>query len=83
MPRIPPINLMGDKDYDFAKNIYLTMKAFMPTDTISSLRSHYRDNLRALETMKRMNPDLYDQLIEDFKIRKEEIKEQNFGKKES
>jgi hypothetical protein len=33
--------------------------------------------------MKRMNPDLYDQLIEDFKIRKEEIKEQNFGKKES
>ena len=74
---------MCDKDYDFAKNIYLTMKAFMPTDTISSLRSHYRDNLRALETMKRMNPDLYDQLIEDFKIRKEEIKKQNFGNKES
>ena len=83
MPRIPPFNFMGSKDYDFVKNIYLTMKAFMPTDTISSLRSHYRDNLRALETMKRMNPDLYDQLIEDFKIRKEEIKKQNFGKKES
>jgi len=82
MPKIPPINLMGDKDYDFVKNIYLTMKTFMPENTIMELRSHWRDNKRALDIMKRMNPELYEQLIEDFKVRKAEIAERNFGKKE-
>jgi hypothetical protein len=73
---------MGDKDYDFVKNIYLTMKTFMPENTIMELRSHWRDNKRALDIMKRMNPELYEQLIEDFKVRKAEIAERNFGKKE-
>ena len=82
MPRIPPFNFMSSKDYDFVKNIYLTMKAFMPENTIMDLRAHWRDNKRALEIMQRMNPGLYDQLIEDFKVRKAEIAERNFGKKE-
>lgn len=82
MPRIPPFNFMGSKDYDFVKNIYLTMKAFMPDNTIMDLRAHWRDNKRALEIMQRMNPGLYDQLIEDFKVRKAEIAERNFGEKE-
>ena len=82
MPRIPPFNFMGSKDYDFVKNIYLTMKAFMPDNTIMDLRAHWRDNKRALDIMKRMNPELHDQLIEDFKVRKAEIAEKNFGEKE-
>ena len=82
MPRIPPFNFMGSKDYDFVKNIYLTMKAFMPENTILDLRAHWRDNKRALEIMQRMNPGLYDQLIEDFKIRKAEIHEKNFGNRD-
>ena len=82
MPRIPPFNFMGSKDYDFVKNIYLTMKAFMPENTIMDLRAHWRDNKRALDIMKRMNPELHEQLIEDFKVRKAEIAEKNFAKKE-
>ncbi len=82
MPRIPPFNFMGSKDYDFVKNIYLTMKAFMPDNTIMDLRAHWRDNKRALDIMKRMNPELHEQLIEDFKVRKAEIAERNFGEKE-
>ena len=54
----------------------------MPDNTIMDLRAHWRDNKRALEIMQRMNPGLYDQLIEDFKVRKAEIAERNFGKKE-
>ncbi len=82
MPRIPQLSFMDKKDYDFVKNIYLTMKAFMPENTILDLRAHWRDNQRALEIMQRMNPGLYDQLIEDFKIRKQEIMEKNFGERD-
>ena len=73
---------MDKKDFDFVQNIYLTMKAFMPENTIMNLRSHWRDNKRALDLLKRMDPGLHDQLIEDFKIRKAEIAERNFGEKE-
>ena len=73
---------MDKKDFDFVQNIYLTMKAFMPENTIIDLRSHWRDNKRALDLLKRMDPGLHDQLIEDFKIRKAEIAERNFGEKE-
>jgi len=82
MPRIPQLSFMDKKDYDFVQNIYLTMKAFMPENTILDLRAHWRDNKRALEIMQRMNPGLYDQLIEDFKIRKQEIMEKNFGNRD-
>ena len=82
MPKIPQLNFMGKQDYDFIQNIYLTMKAFMPENTILDLRAHWRDNKRALDLLKRMNPGLHDQLIEDFKVRKAEIAEKNFGKKE-
>jgi hypothetical protein len=82
MPRIPQLSFMDKKDYDFVQNIYLTMKAFMPENTILDLRAHWRDNKRALEIMQRMNPGLYDQLIEDFKIRKQEIMEKNFGERD-
>ena len=82
MPRIPQLSFMDKKDYDFVKNIYLTMKAFMPENTILDLRAHWRDNKRALEIMQRMNPGLYDQLIEDFKVRKQEIMEKNFGERD-
>ena len=73
---------MDKKDFDFVQNIYLTMKAFMPENTILYLRAHWRDNKRALDLLKRMDPGLHDQLIEDFKIRKAEIAERNFGEKE-
>ena len=81
MPRIPQLSFMDKKDYDFVKNIYLTMKAFMPENTIMDLRAHWRDNKRALDIMKRMNPELHEQLIEEFKVRKAEIAERNFGEK--
>ena len=82
MPKIPLLSFMDNKDFDFVQNIYLTMKAFMPENTIMDLRSHWRDNKRALDLLKRMDPGLHDQLIEDFKVRKAEIAERNFGKKE-
>ena len=82
MPRIPQLSFMDKKDYDFVQNIYLTMKAFMPENTILDLRAHWRDNKRALDLLKRMDPRLHDQLIEDFKVRKAEIAEKNFGEKE-
>ena len=70
---------MGKQDYDFIQNIYLTMKAFMPENRIVDLRAHWRDNKRALDLLERMDPKLHAQLIEDFKIRKAEIHEKNFG----
>ena len=73
---------MGKQDYDFIKNIYIPMKAFMPENTIVDLRAHWRDNKRALDLLKRMDSGLHDQLIEDFKVRKAEIAEKNFAKKE-
>ena len=79
MPKIPQLNFMGKQDYDFIQNIYLTMKAFMPENTILDLRAHWRDNTRALDLLERMDPKLHAQLIEDFKIRKAEIHEKNFG----
>ena len=82
MPRIPQLSFMDKKDFDFVQNIYLTMKAFMPENTILDLRAHWRDNKRALDLLKRMDPGLHDQLIEDFKVRKAEIAEKNFAKKE-
>jgi len=77
MPRIPQLSFMDKKDYDFVQNIYLTMKAFMPENTILDLRAHWRDNKRALDLLERMDPKLHAQLIEDFKIRKAEIQEKN------
>jgi len=77
MPRIPQLSFMDKKDYDFVQNIYLTMKAFMPENRIVDLRSHWRDNKRALDLLERMDPKLHAQLIEDFKIRKAEIQEKN------
>ena len=82
MPKIPLLSFMDKKDFDFVQNIYLTMKAFMPENTIMDLRSHWRDNKKALDLLKRMDPGLHDQLIEDFKVRKAEIAVRNFGKKE-
>ena len=79
MPRIPQLSFMDKKDYDFVQNIYLTMKAFMPENTLLDLRAHWRDNQRALALLERMDPKLHAQLIEDFKIRKAEIHEKNFG----
>ena len=79
MPKIPQLDFMGKQDYDFIQNIYLTMKAFMPENRIVDLRSHWRDNKRALDLLERMDPKLHAQLIEDFKIRKAEIHEKNFG----
>ena len=81
MPKIPQLNFMGKQDYDFIQNIYLTMKAFMPENTILDLRAHWRDNKRALDLLKRMDPGLHDQLIEDFKVRKAEIQKKNIAKK--
>ena len=77
MPKIPQLDFMGKQDYDFIQNIYLTMKAFMPENRIVDLRSHWRDNKRALDLLERMDPKLHAQLIEDFKIRKAEIQEKN------
>ena len=77
MPKIPQLDFMGKQDYDFIQNIYLTMKAFMPENTILDLRAHWRDNKRALDLLERMDPKLHAQLIEDFKIRKAEIQEKN------
>ena len=79
MPKIPQLNFMGKQDYDFIQNIYLTMKAYMPENRIVDLRAHWRDNKRALDLLERMDPKLHAQLIEDFKIRKAEIHEKNFG----
>ena len=77
MPRIPQLSFMDKKDYDFVQNIYLTMKAFMPENTLLDLRAHWRDNQRALALLERMDPKLHAQLIEDFKIRKAEIQEKD------
>ena len=82
MPRIPLLSFMDKKDFDFVQNIYLTMKAFMPENRIVDLRSHWRDNKRALDLLERMDPKLHAQLIEDFKIRKAEIQKKNIAKKE-
>jgi len=65
------------KRFDIADNIYQTMLVFMPEQSIESLESHYLDNKKAVETMKRMNPSLYDKLILAFKARKKEILEKN------
>ena len=71
------------KRFDIADNIYQTMLVFMPEQSIESLESHYLDNKKAVETMKRMNPSLYDKLILAFKARKKEILEKNQGDKDS
>ena len=65
------------KRFDIADNIYQTMLVFMPEQSIENLESHYLDNKKAVETMKRMNPSLYEKLILAFKARKKEILEKN------
>ena len=71
------------KRFDIADNIYQTMLVFMPEQSIESLESHYLDNKKAVETMKRMNPSLYEKLILAFKARKKEILEKNQDNKDS
>jgi len=71
------------KRFDIADNIYQTMLVFMPEQSIESLESHYLDNKKAVETMRRMNPGLYDKLILAFKARKKEILEKNQDNKDS
>jgi len=71
------------KRFDIADNIYQTMLVFMPEQSIESLESHYLDNKKAVETMKRMNPGLYEKLILAFKARKKEILEKNQDNKDS
>ena len=71
------------KRFDIADNIYQTMLVFMPEQSIESLESHYLDNKKAVETMRRMNPGLYDKLILAFKARKKEILEKNQDDKDS
>ena len=65
------------KRFDIADNIYQTMLVFMPEESIENLESHYLDNKKAVETMRRMNPSLYEKLILAFKARKKEILEKN------
>jgi hypothetical protein len=79
MASIPIMDFTDKKSkrFDIADNIYKTMVVFMPEQSIESLESHYLDNKKAVETMKRMNPGLYEQLIEEFKARKKEILEKN------
>jgi hypothetical protein len=54
----------------------------MPEQSIESLESHYLDNKKAVETMRRMNPGLYDKLILAFKAKKKEILEKNQNDKD-
>ena len=70
------------KRFDIADNIYQTMLVFMPEQSIENLESHYLDNKKAVETMRRMNPSLYDKLILAFKARKKEILEKNQNDKD-
>jgi len=80
MPQIPPVPFWDSeskKKFDFAESIYLAMFHFMPTNTVESLENHYRDNKKAVATMRRMSPKHYDKLIADFKARKKEILEKN------
>ena len=79
MPNIPIVDFTDKKSkrFDIADNIYKTMVLFMPKMSVKSLESHYLDNKKAVETMRRMNPGLYEQLIEEFKARKKEILEGN------
>jgi hypothetical protein len=81
MPNIPIVDFTDKKSkrFDIADNIYKTMVLFMPKMSVESLESHYLDNKKAVETMRRMNPGLYEQLIEEFKARKKEILEGNQG----
>ena len=79
MASIPIMDFADKKSkrFDIADNIYQTMLVFMPEQSIESLESHYLDNKKAVETMKRMNPSLYEKLILAFKARKKEILEKN------
>ena len=79
MASIPIMDFADKKSkrFDIADNIYQTMLVFMPEQSIENLESHYLDNKKAVETMKRMNPGLYDKLILAFKARKKEILEKN------
>lgn len=77
MAKIPIMDFTDKKAkrFDIAVNIYQTMLVFMPEESIENLESHYLDNKKAVETMRRMNPGLYDQLILNFKARKKKILE--------
>ena len=79
MASIPIMDFTDKKSkrFDIADNIYQTMLVFMPEQSIESLESHYLDNKKAVETMRRMNPGLYDKLILAFKARKKKILEKN------
>ena len=79
MAKIPIMDFTDKKAkrFDIADNIYQTMLVVMPEESIENLESHYLDNKKAVETMRRMNPGLYDQLILNFKARKKKILEKN------
>jgi len=85
MASIPIMDFTDKKSkrFDIADNIYQTMLVFMPEQSIESLESHSLDNKKAVETMKRMNPSLYEKLILAFKARKKEILEKNQDNQDS
>ena len=85
MASIPIMDFTDKKSkrFDIADNIYKTMVLFMPKMSVESLESHYLDNKKAVETMRRMNPSLYEKLILAFKARKKEILEKNQDDKDS
>mgnify|MGYP005828055387 FL=1 len=76
MPKIPPIGFRDPKQkgsYDFCEGVYLAMSHFMPSESVKALEDHYKVNIKAVESLKRMSPKHYDKLIADFKQRKAEI----------
>ena len=84
MASIPIMDFTDKKSkrFDIADNIYQTMLVFMPEQSIESLESHYLDNKKAVETMRRMNPSLYEKRIRGGKGKKKERREENQNEKE-
>ena len=57
-----------NSDQEFAEGVYEIITAFLSgIETIKSLEKYYRNNISAIHSIKEIDPQLYNKLINKFK----------------
>tara|TARA_Y100001972_G_C7661533_1_gene333743 strand:- start:3211 stop:3420 length:210 start_codon:yes stop_codon:yes gene_type:complete len=61
-------------EHELATKVYQVVSLFMKKiSTVERLEKYYYDNKVELNLMRKAAPSLYDDLIEEFKLKKQEI----------
>lgn len=67
---------MDQVDENFAEDIYKIISAFIEyASSLESLRNYYSKNIKAIETMRNLDENIYQRLVQDFQAAKKLLKE--------